>query len=236
MSKLAPISRHFARILPVFAVHLACSRDEPARIGVDAVERCERGITNALKAPTRTKGAQTYYGACKDLHAEPGCRDAYERASKLDPTAAMVEVAEGCRKAYCSVLKQDSLALCKNTQPLTYEQALKGWGQFHGAVIQHDAKPFSARIEFSLLRFYARWQQPWGDAPSAASSAPSAAPPASGSAALDASAPAGSGVPASSASGAPVGSVSGAPIKSGAPIQSAAPKAAPSAAPAKKKP
>src|SRR5688572_26393990 len=100
MSKHAPISSHFLQTLPVFAVLLACSREEPARISVDAVERCEQGIARAVKAPTRTRGAQTYYGACKDLHAEAGCRDAYERASKLDPTAAMVEVAEGCRKAY----------------------------------------------------------------------------------------------------------------------------------------
>jgi hypothetical protein len=162
----------------LFAV-VGCRRKEPPRIELSAVERCERGITNAVSARTQTEGFHMYYAACKDIYAERGCSAAFEAASKAEADRASLITMEGCRKAYCPILDSASLEMCAKTFKMTPENILRDWPPLHEAIIEHDAKDLTPRIQRAQLRFYARTMQPWpkaGEAPAADAAAPSANP------------------------------------------------------------
>src|SRR5260221_1329752 len=132
------MAAHLIRIsvaVPVLVALAGCRRAGPPRINVAAVERCERGIGTAVNAETSSEGSHIYYETCKDIHAEPGCREAFASASKVEPEQALAVVSEGCRKAYCPILESASLEMCKTTFQLTLASALRSWPPMHEAII-----------------------------------------------------------------------------------------------------
>jgi hypothetical protein len=164
-----------------------------------AVVRCERGAERATSAKTLDEAMSILYRACSDIHAQKLCADAFVSASTAPLGEQMKVAADGCTKAYCTMLGGDRHEICRADFQATPNGLMRAWPPFHEAIIQHDARGLAPRINNALLSYYMTSQKLSAQAPPAPEKAEDAGAPTKKKSA-DAgkkSADAGKGTPAS---------------------------------------
>lgn len=172
-----------------------CRRDR-ARISGEDVERCTQGIAHAITLPTKEETLRVYYHECATVYAEPACSDAFRGAADLPEPQREPSIVTACRKAYCPLLHDDTLAACKSDFVVTKESITRDWPALYGAIFKFDTKEYGQRLTWSMLSLYAHFVKT-GDGASASSApgAASAAPPDAGRARPGAPAPSASSRP-----------------------------------------
>lgn len=195
-------------VLSLFAA-CGCHRED-TRTKVSSVTRCERAIYEATTKQTIQEASRIYHEGCADLHAEPGCRQAFHDAAKAKPENQLSMTAEGCRKAYCPILGPSKFEICRDDFKATPASLLRAWPPFQSAVLKHDTGPMHHRVTNALLRQYLHIKSLERAEPSKKTPADAGASSASGEGgaplpAASGSAPAASGSSAASASSASLG-------------------------------
>lgn len=180
-------------LLTAVAVLGACRRrNEPPRIAHQEVERCEKGIEQALLKPNTREALSTYYRECSVVYAEPACRQAFVNAASLEGPQQMEQIVRECRAAYCPIFKSKELEACKSGFEASQPNIVKAWPALNEAILRREARGYAPRLGRAMLVFYSRVVQRMGGQPNSNSGALGVV---------------GSAQPATSAQ--PVGSVSG---------------------------
>ncbi len=194
-------STRIAAFAALVTFSLVACHDDPPRIHVADVERCEQGVAQANDAKSEQAAATAFYTGCANVFAESACSKAMVTAASADAAARTMIVANGCRQVYCRALPAAvDLEMCQPDFKPTTDSVARAWPALQTAIVDYDADDLAPRVLAAMLRFFlieVKWQKK----PAAALGAP----PAPGSAASPApsatSTPAASGGPAVAASG-----------------------------------
>jgi hypothetical protein len=158
---------------------VGCRRTPPPRITVASVERCERGIEQAVSLGSAKEMTSLYYRECSQIQAEAPCQQAFMAASKAEPERQLVVAYQGCAAAYCPLFKDQNLEACSSGFQATDASLWRAWPPLHKAILTRDAGVYGPRIERALLQFLIALK---AVPPAKTAAATDAAPPASAAA------------------------------------------------------
>jgi hypothetical protein len=120
---------------------------------VASVERCERGIEQAVGLPTAREATAVYYRECSQIQSEAPCQRAFLAAAKAEPDQQMIVAFRGCAAAYCPLFADKNLEGCRPEFQATNDSLWRAWPALHGAILTRDAGVYAPRIEQSMLKF-----------------------------------------------------------------------------------
>lgn len=93
------------------------------------------------------------FTGCADLHAAPGCREAWRTAASVSPEMRIAVVAAGCQRAYCPTLSPPRPTLCEHeVSTMSPSELGPAWAELERLVLARDLGDVGAALGAGLTR------------------------------------------------------------------------------------
>jgi hypothetical protein len=147
--------RRFEGTVQALAVVLAtaCYEAPETRLRLEAVDRCEVGITKAIRSRTRDDSLRSFSAECAPLYGEPPCREALSKVSPDTDNPFMVPLLF-CLKQYCPKLPGGRVAACNGGDIIGQDAVNRAWLDLSGAIFEHEGSGDDVRLGLAFLRFF----------------------------------------------------------------------------------
>jgi len=118
-----------------------------------AIESCRQAFAAVAASGDVASTVPGIFTGCADLHAAPGCREAWRTAASVSPEMRIAVVAAGCQRAYCPTLSPPRPTLCEHeVSTMSPSELGPAWAELERLVLARDLGDVGAALGAGLTR------------------------------------------------------------------------------------